>query len=125
MRFLSVVPAEREALGPEPITSGLNFDLGGYGFRARRCAAPRNDTRGSCLAPRPRDRFHGVDDGLIAGAAAVVAGQMLANGGATDVGAALQQLLGGEQHAGRAIAALQRVALVKSVLQVGDLTGIR
>src|SRR5262245_62513033 len=99
----AVVPAEcRKAREPEPIASNLNFALGGQGFRARRCAAPRNDTRGSCLAPRPRDRFHGVDDGLIAGAAAVVAGQMLANGGATDVGAALQQLLGGEQHAGRA-----------------------
>src|SRR3712207_7050393 len=45
---------------------------------------------------------------ILAGAAAVVAGDLLADRGTIQRAAARQQLLRGEQHAGRAEAALQR-----------------
>ena len=64
-------------------------------------------------APLLRHRLDRVDDRLIAGAAAVVAGDVVADFLARRHGAAAQQLLRGEQHAGRAEAALQRVALLE------------
>jgi hypothetical protein len=60
----------------------------------------------------------------IAGAAAIVAGKVRADHFAARHAAALEQLLRGEQHAGRAVAALQRVALLECLLQVGELAGI-
>ena len=61
--------------------------------------------------PRLRHRFDRIDDRLIAGAAAVIAGEMLADCLAARHVAAREQFLRADQHAGRAIAALQRVAL--------------
>ena len=75
--------------------------------------------------PLLRHRLDRIDDRLIAGAAAVVAGDVLADFLAARHAAVAQQLLRGQQHAGRAEAALQRVALLERGLQVGDLAGIR
>ena len=72
-----------------------------------------------------RHRLDRIDDGVIAGAAAVVAGDLLADFLAARHAAAAQQFLRGQQHAGRTEAALQRVALLEGLLQVGDLAGVR
>src|ERR1700683_4632834 len=66
---------------------------------------------------RLRHLFDRVDDGLIAGAAAVIARQMLADCVTTGYAAARQKLLRADQHAGRAIATLQRVPLLERRLQ--------
>ena len=58
-----------------------------------------HDARSAARARRGLDR---VDDGLIAGAAAVIAGQMLADLLAVRLGLARQQILRGDQHARRA-----------------------
>ena len=57
--------------------------------------------------------FDGIDDGVVAGAAAVVAGNLLADFLAARHAAAAQQFLRGQQHAGRTEAALQGVALLE------------
>ena len=49
---------------------------------------------------------------------------MLADGVAARYAAARQQLVGADQHARRAIAALQGVALLERALQIGDRTGV-
>src|SRR5438067_385974 len=69
--------------------------------------------------------FYRVDDGLVAGAAAVVAGDVRADLLAIGLCAGAEQILSGHQHAGRAEAALQRVALVEGLLQRRELLGIR
>src|SRR6185295_4633112 len=75
----------------------------------------------SPLCARLRDGFDRIDDRLIAGAAAVVPRNMLADCVATGHAALGEQVLRGEQHRRRAEAALQRVALAEGVLQVGDI----
>src|SRR6266446_6681070 len=74
--------------------------------------------------PRLRHRLHRIDDGLIAGAAAVIAGEMRADLFAARNAAVGQQFLRGEQHARRAITALQGVARDERFLQIGDLVRI-
>src|SRR5215470_6671671 len=103
---------------------------------AKRSHAPRTEAiaRASAFAfaarsplrsrPDLRHRLHRVDDGLIAGAAAVIAGEMRADLFAAWNAAAGQQLLRGQQHARRAIAALQGVARDERLLQVGDFVRI-
>src|SRR5215471_15371394 len=104
-------------------------------LRAARCSNPPAATaRGrasACAArsplrsrPRLRHRLHRIDDGLIAGAAAVIAGEMGPDLFAARNAAAGQQFLRGQQHARRAIAALQGVARDERLLQVGDLVRI-
>ena len=66
-----------------------------------------------------------IDDGVVAGAAAVVAGEVLADFLARRVGLGRQQVGGGQQHARRAEAALAGVARDEGVLQVADLAGVR
>src|SRR5262244_2119912 len=100
---------------------------------AKRSDAPRSETpaRGSAPAfaarsplhsrPRLRHRLHRIDAGLIAGAAAVIAGEMHADLFAARNAAAGEQFLRGEQHARRAVAALQGVARDERLLQIGDL----
>src|SRR5581483_10393064 len=69
-------------------------------------------------------RLHGVDDGVVAGAAAVVARQKCADVLAA-AGRALAQELGrGHEHAWRAEPALQGIALDECLLQVGDLAAV-
>src|SRR5258708_22400875 len=80
----------------------------------------------SWLAPHPRpcrglDR---VDNGLIACAAAVIAGQMLTYPLPVRHGFLPQQILCGDKHSWRAKAALQRVAIAKGGLEVGDLAAV-
>src|SRR4051812_6814274 len=71
-----------------------------------------------------RDGFDGVDDRLIAGAAAVVSRNVLADRITAGHAAARQKFLRGEQHAGCAKAALQRVAAAERVLQIRDGAGV-
>src|SRR5450631_381025 len=94
--------------------------------RARRARAASRRLF-SCLGSRARlrHRFHRVDDGVVTGAAAVVAGEMFADFIAARHAAALQQILRCRNHAGRAVAALQRVALLEGQLQIGNFAGIR
>src|SRR5215467_10841887 len=74
--------------------------------------------------PRSRHRLDGVDDRLISGAAAIIAGEMRADLFAARNAAAGQQFLRGQQHARRAVTALQGVARYEDLLQIGDLVGI-
>src|SRR5689334_9832562 len=74
----------------------------------------------SPFCARLRDGFDGVDDRLITGAAAVVPGEIFADHITAGHPAARQQLLRGQQHTGRAKAALQRVAAAEGILQVRD-----
>src|SRR5260370_15333045 len=80
----------------------------------------------SCRAPRAQTcrSLEGIDDGMVAGATAVIAGKMLAYPCPVRLGVWLQQLLGRHQHARSAIAALQRVTLPKRCLQVGNLATV-
>src|ERR1700730_11058951 len=103
---------------------------------AKRPHAPRTEAarRGSASAfaarsplrsrPGLRHRLNRVDDGLIAGAAAVIARKMRADLFAARNAAAGQQFLRGEQHPRRAVAALQGVARDERLLQIGDLIRI-
>src|SRR5215475_7414020 len=97
--------------------------LRGATFPARGSApcAARSRLRSS---PRPRHRLDRVDDRLIAGAAAVIAGEMRADLFAARNAATGEQFLRGQQHARRAIAALQGVARDERLLQIGDLVRI-
>src|SRR2546423_11753703 len=74
---------------------------------------------------RLRDEFDGVDDRLIAGAAAVVPGYVLADTITAGHAAAPQKLVRGQQHARCAKAALQGVAAAESLLQVCNGARIR
>src|ERR1044071_7263880 len=67
----------------------------------------------SCLGGRG---FHGFHDVLIAGASAEIAFQSVADFGFGGVGVAVEQLLGGHDHAGRAEAALQSVVVPERLL---------
>src|SRR5258705_5389822 len=80
----------------------------------------------SWLAPHapPRRGLDRIDNGLIARAAAVIAGQMLAYALPIRLGFLLQQILRGDKHTRRAKAALQRVAISKCGLEVGDLAAV-
>src|SRR5712664_4043994 len=69
----------------------------------------------------PRRGLDRIDNGLIAGAAAVIAGQMLAYPLPIRLGFLLQQILCGDKHSRRAKATLQCVAISKGNLKVGDL----
>src|SRR4051794_8702786 len=80
----------------------------------------------SCLSPRagPRRGLDGIDDGLITGAAAVIAGEMFAYTVAVRLGLKLQQILRRHQHSRRTKSALQRIAVAKRGLQVSNLAVI-
>ena len=65
-----------------------------------------------------------VDNGLVAGATAVIAGKMLADLLAVRLGLLLQQILRGHQHSRRAVTALQCIAIAKRGLQIGDLAAV-
>src|SRR5436190_21537773 len=75
------------------------------------------------LGSRPRLRNHldRIDNRLIAGATAVISGKMRPDRLAIWRGVQRQQLLRSQQHAWRAIAALERIALDKRLLQIVDL----
>src|SRR6187397_636045 len=79
----------------------------------------------SPVCARLRDGFDRIDDRLIAGAAAVVPRNVLADCVATGYAALGKQVLRGEQHRRRAEAALQRVAPAERILQVGDVARVR
>src|SRR6185437_8032823 len=94
--------------------------------RARRRARTSSPGEGArswltFLGAGLRNRFDRIDDGLVAGAAAVIAGNVFANVLTARHAVALQQILRGEHHAGRAVAALQGVALLERRLQIGGL----
>ena len=61
---------------------------------------------------------------MIAGAAAVIARKVLADLRAIRLRLLPQQVLRRDQHARRAVAALQRIALAERVLQIGDLAAV-
>src|SRR4029078_1024304 len=63
----------------------------------------------------------GVDDGLVAGAAAIVARNVLADLLARALSFLPDQVLRGHEHARRAEAALQRIFFVKTFLQASEL----
>src|SRR5258707_15861447 len=75
-------------------------------------------------APRFERRFDRIDDGVIAGTAAVVAREDRWDVVTGYAPALLEQLGGGDQHARRAVAALERVALDEIRLQIGDFAGL-
>ena len=80
----------------------------------------------SWLAPGAESRrgLDRIDDGLVAGTAAIIAGERV-TGALLPVRVCwLQQVLRRHQHARRAIAALQRVAVAEGGLQIGDLAAI-
>src|ERR1044072_8844637 len=79
------------------------------GFKCSFMASP--------LCARLRDGFDRIDDRLIAGATAVIPGNMLADCVATGHAALCEQILRGQQHRGCAEATLQRVALAERVRQ--------
>src|SRR5262249_32091492 len=90
------------------------------GARALAFAVQSSFCSHACL----RHGLYRIDDGLIPGAAAVIAGKVRADLLATRNTTAGQQFLRGKQHARRAIAALQRVACDERLLQIGDLVGV-
>src|SRR6185503_12285071 len=61
--------------------------------------------------------LHCLDDVLIAGTPAQVAGEPFADVGLARRGVALEQRIGGQQHAGRAVAALQAVLIPEPLLK--------
>ena len=65
------------------------------------------------------DALDGIDQPHVAGAAAEVAAHLCADLGAGDAALAAHQVAGGDQHAGRAVAALQRVRLAEGLAQAG------
>src|SRR5215212_7412121 len=69
-------------------------------------------------------RLHRVDNGVVAGAAAHVAGESLADIGAAELLAACDELVGGQQHAGGAEAALRGVPGNELALQFGELAAV-
>ena len=69
-------------------------------------------------------RLDGVDDGLVTGTAAVVAGDMVADSYPCPAQHRHAAALRGEQHARRAVAALQRITPLECRLQVGDFAGV-
>ena len=69
------------------------------------------------LAERPGRLLHGFHDVVVAGAPAQVAGEPLANVGLARIRLVLQQRVRREQHAGRAVAALQAVLIPEALLQ--------
>ena len=84
----------------------------------------RRDAHGLRPMRALRGGLDRIDDGLIAGAAAVIAGKMFAYLRPIRLGLLLQQILRGHQHARRAEAALQRIAIAKRRLQIGDLAAV-
>src|SRR5690606_6655830 len=66
----------------------------------------------------------GIDNGVIAGAAAVIAGQVLADLLAAWPGVQLEKLGSREEHPRRAVPALQRISVLKGALQMHELTGV-
>src|SRR5262249_32946303 len=70
-------------------------------------------------------RLDRINDGLVAGTAAIISGKMLADLLAAWSIMPLEQVLRSDQHARGAIAALQCVAITERPLQVRDLAAIR
>src|SRR5712691_11214593 len=68
---------------------------------------------------------HRLDDGVIAGAAAVVARQRLPDLPRARSRLSGQQILSGQDHARSAEAALERVLLRESLLEIEDFAGTR
>jgi hypothetical protein len=91
---------------------------------ARRRRISPSPKRGYGAAAGGGDVEHGLDDPLVARAPAQVPGQRLAHLALGRVGAIPQERLGGEQEAGRAEPALQRVALVEGLLQRVQLVAV-
>src|SRR5205823_13413432 len=87
------------------------------GFRCSFMASP--------LGAFLRDGFDGIDNRLIAGAAAIVPRQMFADGITAWGPAARKQFLCSQQHRWCAETALQRVPLAEGVLQVRDGASVR
>src|SRR5205807_5626780 len=97
--------------------------------RALRADLPRSggvDSGGArfAVAARTCDGLDRIDDRLVAGAAAIIAGQMRADLRSRRNAAGAQQFLRAEQHARRAKAALQGIAADECLLQVGDLAAV-
>src|SRR5262249_14729773 len=74
---------------------------------------------------RLQARLDRIDDGVITGAAAVIAGKKDADLLAAAGFALLEQFGGRDHHARRAVAALERIAFHKLGLQIGDLPRFR
>src|SRR5262249_19749186 len=76
------------------------------------------------LAAGRKHILDGIDDRLVAGAAAVVSGQVLADLVARGAGETKHEIMSGHQHAGRAESALERVAPMEGFLQLRELAGV-
>jgi hypothetical protein len=72
----------------------------------------------------PSRRLDGVDDGLVACTAAIIAGEMFANLFSIRARRLPQQILRRHQHPGRTEAALQCIAFPECGLQIGNLTAV-
>src|SRR5205807_3902823 len=88
-------------------------------FRALRSKLAR-----FAAAARACDLLNRIDDCLVAGAAAVISGQVPADLISGGNAAGAQQFLRAEQHARRAKPALQGVAADECLLQIGDLAAV-
>src|SRR4029453_6329644 len=97
------------------------------------CSAWQREKRGICptqavsasgLKPFPQRRLDGIDNGVEAGAAAVVTGQEGTDLCAVHQLGLRQQLRARHEHAGRAETALQRVAVYERLLEVCNLAGV-
>ena len=131
-RGMADVVGVRAAAGDEPRRLGPHdraADVaavpgsGRRGCGARRRCGARHDRparRGRRAATPLRRAQDGLDDGVIARAAAVVAAEGLADGRRIGMGLSREQLVRRQQHARRAEPALERVLRAEGVLQVGD-----
>ena len=110
---VEVRPRHRLAdIGVRPVQRRKRF-----GICLRRCHGKRPARASRC-------GLDGVDDGLVAGTAAIVAGKMFANLFSIRTRRLLQQILRRHQHCRRTEAALQRVALPECRLQIGNLATV-
>ena len=113
----------------QPVEIGPRHRLADIGIRPIEHRKPSRIFRCRVMAGAParasRRGLDRIDDGLIAGAAAVIAGQMLADLLAVRLRhVCLSKILRRHQHARRAEAALQRIAVAKRGLQIGDLAAV-
>src|SRR4051794_32592197 len=91
------------------------------GARSRRCRRPRRCLTSRRRSPARRDRdAHGFEDAAVAGAAAQVAGEGLADREIVGLRVAVEQVVHGHHQTGRAEPALHRALVHERLLHVRE-----
>ena len=112
----------------QPVEIRPRYRLADIGIRPVEHRKRLGIQRGRCHCPLPCPRLRGaldrIDNRLIAGAAAIIAGKMLANLFAIRHRGLFQQILRRHQHSRRTEATLQGVAIAERCLQIGDLAAV-